>query len=154
MSARALGLALWLALTPVLAADRPLGFPDPVQQARYEGLLAELRCLVCQNQSLADSHAELAQDLREQVHAMIGEGEDNAAIVAFLRARYGDFVLYRPPLRASTVALWLGPFVLLGVALVAIARRARRQPPAVTPLAPAERARLAAMLERDEREAP
>ncbi len=133
------------------AADTPLNFADPVRQARFEGLLAELRCLVCQNQSLADSHAELAQDLRNEVYAMLDRGMDDRAILAFLVDRYGDFVLYRPPLKAITWALWLGPFVLAGAAAVIVLRRARRPATSVA-LDAAERERLAALRAATERD--
>lgn len=76
-------------------------------------LAGELRCLVCQNQTIADSHAPLAEDLRRQVREMIARGETDAQIIDFMTQRYGDFVLYRPPLKGSTVALWFGPFALL-----------------------------------------
>ncbi len=87
------------------------------QQQRYQQLVNELRCLVCQNQSIADSDAPLAADLRDQVHRQLVAGRSNAEISDYLTDRYGDFVLYRPPFKASTWLLWLGPFVLLVVAL-------------------------------------
>mgnify|MGYP001563913437 CR=1 FL=1 len=110
---------------PVQAADTPLKFEDPAQEQRYQTLLSELRCLVCQNQSLADSHADLAQDLRKEVHDMIAQGKGNDEILAFMIQRYGDFVLYRPPLRNSTWLLWFGPFVLLLIAVTAAVRFSR-----------------------------
>ncbi len=92
-------------------------------------LSAELRCLVCQNQSLADSHADLAIDLRNQVRELLAAGKSEAEVKAFMTARYGDFVLYRPPVKSTTVLLWVGPFVLLLVAVAALfvhlARRRR-----------------------------
>lgn len=103
-------------------AEVPAEFDDPQRQQRYQSLLKEIRCLVCQNQSLADSNAELAQDLRNEVHRMVAEDESNQVIIDYLVARYGDFVLYRPPLKATTLLLWFGPFVLLLAALVAIYR--------------------------------
>ncbi len=113
-------LTLWLVLFSafVYAADVPMEFDDIQTQIRYQDLLEELRCLVCQNQTLADSHAELAQDLRNQVYRMIAEGKDNNAIVDFMVTRYGDFVLYRPPLKNTTLVLWFGPFVLLLIGLL------------------------------------
>lgn len=90
-------------------------FDDPAKQARYEALIKELRCLVCQNQALSDSDADLAQDLRDEVYRIIQSGKTDQEAVAFLVDRYGDFVLYRPPLNALTWLLWGGP-LLLGLA--------------------------------------
>ena len=103
----------------VSAADTPLGFSDKARQAQFEILLAELRCLVCQNQSLADSHADLAQDLREEVYRMLEEGQSREEILEFMVARYGDFVLYRPPVKSTTWLLWASPLLLLIVVAVA-----------------------------------
>ena len=91
-------------------------FADLDAQRRYHTLIEELRCLVCQNQNLADSNAELAADLRDQVYRMIQHGDTDDAIKTYMVERYGDFVLYRPPLRVTTVALWMGPFGFLLVA--------------------------------------
>ncbi len=99
------------------AADLPFEFSDPVQEDRFKGLLEELRCLVCQNQSLADSSADLAQDLRQEVYRMVIEGDNNEEIVNYLVARYGDFILYRPPLKPSTYLLWSGPVIFLIIAV-------------------------------------
>ncbi len=99
---------------------------DPVAEKRLQALSAELRCLVCQNQTIADSNAELAQDLRREVRAMIRDGKSDQQIIDFMVTRYGDFVLYRPPVKSTTWLLWFGPFLLLagGVAgLVAYLRR-------------------------------
>jgi cytochrome c-type biogenesis protein CcmH len=86
---------------------------DPVLEARMLRIASELRCLVCQNQTIADSHADLAQDLRRQVREMLQRGDTDQQITDFMTARYGDFVLYRPPLRATTAFLWFGPGMLL-----------------------------------------
>ncbi|MCW5623228.1 MAG: cytochrome c-type biogenesis protein CcmH [Burkholderiales bacterium] len=94
---------------------------DPVLEQRLMVLSAELRCLVCQNQSLADSHADLAIDLKNQVRAMLKEGKSDAEIKAYMTDRYGDFVLYRPPVKGTTWLLWAGPFVLLVAGLAALA---------------------------------
>jgi cytochrome c-type biogenesis protein CcmH len=91
-------------------------FEDPALAARYESLTRELRCLVCQNQTIADSHAPLATDLRHQVHRMLLDGASDEQIVAFMTDRYGDYVLYRPPFSWLTVLLWAGPFMLLALA--------------------------------------
>ena len=110
-------LAITICMAPLFAATPPLEFTDPVLQQRYQSLLAELRCLVCQNQSLLDSNADLAGDLRVEVHRLLHEKVSDAAILEFMAARYGDFVLYRPPLKATTWTLWAAPFVMLAVAL-------------------------------------
>lgn len=102
-------------------------FDDPADQARYETLINELRCLVCQNQTIADSNADLAVDLREKVAEQIAAGRSNEEILGFLTARYGDFVLYRPPMQANTWLLWAGPFLLLGIGLAVLAFTVRRR---------------------------
>ena len=102
---------------------------SPEEEQRLRKLEGELRCLVCQNQTLADSDASLAGDLRRQVETMVVEGRSNAEIKSYLVDRYGDFVLYRPPVQRNTIALWVGPFVLLGVGVLAwimVQRRSRR----------------------------
>lgn len=118
-------------LLPVQAADTPLTFNTPEQQQRYDYLTKELRCLVCQNQNLAESHADLAQDLREEVQKMILAGKSNDEIIDYLVARYGDFVLYDPPVKESTWLLWFAPFVLLlaGILIVYKIARSRSQIP-------------------------
>ncbi|RMG28858.1 MAG: cytochrome c-type biogenesis protein CcmH [Gammaproteobacteria bacterium] len=105
-------------------------FDDPAQEALYDQLTHELRCLVCQNQNLADSHADLAKDLREEIYEMVRAGKGKQQIIDFMVQRYGDFVLYRPPVKPLTLPLWLGPFALLSLALAVYAfivyRRSRR----------------------------
>ena len=105
---------------------------DAAQDTRYHQLINELRCLVCQNQTIAESNAPLAVDLREQVKKQLAEGKSNTEITSYLTARYGDFVLYRPPFQASTLLLWAGPFLLLLGALLWAWRfmRGSRKPPA------------------------
>lgn len=124
--------AVLLALAGVAAgADTVPTFDDPVQDARYRELLREIRCPKCQNESIADSNAEIAADLRQQVAAQVRAGRTDEEIVEFLRARYGDFVLYRPQLKPSTYALWAAPFVFLligAVVFVNIVRKRRDQP--------------------------
>lgn len=105
---------------------RPLA-DDPAVEARLKHLAVELRCLVCQNQTLADSNAPLAEDLRREVREMIAKDMSDKEIIDFLVARYGDFVLYRPPLKATTTLLWLGPFVLLMVGATALVITLRRR---------------------------
>ena len=111
-------------------------------EARYRALIAELRCLVCQNQSIAESNAPLAADLREQVRAQIAAGRTDEEIIEFLTARYGDFVRYRPAFGGRTLLLWLGPFALLlgaGVTAAFFIRRSRAA--AAPPAADAQRLR-------------
>ena len=102
-------------------------FDSKAEELHFKKLIEELRCLVCQNQSLADSDAELAHDLRAEVYDMIQEGNSDEEIVTFLVARYGDFVLYNPPVKPSTYLLWFGPFVLLLLAAFILLRSIRRQ---------------------------
>jgi cytochrome c-type biogenesis protein CcmH len=124
----------WIALIgllflsgPVWAGEaRPLA-DDPVSEARLKHLAVELRCLVCQNQTLADSNAPLAEDLRREVREMIAKNMSDQEIIEFLTARYGDFVLYRPPLKASTTLLWVGPFLLVIVGATALIITLRRR---------------------------
>jgi cytochrome c-type biogenesis protein CcmH len=127
---RVLLLTVALLAQPALAQE-PLQFDDPAQEARFAALTEELRCLVCQNQTLADSDAPLAHDLRKEIHGMLQAGRSDAEIKAFLVDRYGDFVLYRPPVKGNTLLLWLMPAVLLlggGTALVVAVRRRSRLP--------------------------
>lgn len=94
-------------------------FDQPKQTAQFEHLLKELRCLVCQNQDLADSHASLAQDLKKQVYEMVRSGKSDQEIIQYLTARYGDFILFNPPIKVVTGLLWAGPilFLLLGLGI-------------------------------------
>ena len=100
---------------------------DPVAEKRLQALSEELRCLVCQNQTIADSNAELAQDLRREIRGMIASGKSDKEIVDFMVARYGDFVLYRPPLKGLTLLLWGGPLALLVLGLFLLQRYLRRR---------------------------
>ena len=137
-----LALALAVASHPGLAAAQ-----YPVDEARFRHLTKELRCLVCQNQSIYDSRADLAADVRRLIMAMMREGKSDEEIKAFLVARYGDFVLFRPPLEAKTYALWAAPFVLLGVGTLVLVSLARvRRPPEPAPLGERERALAEALL--------
>ena len=137
-------LLLALALGQAQAADTPFKFADAATEQRYHKLAAELRCLVCQNQSLADSHADLAQDLRDEVYRMLNEGRTDEEIVGFLVDRYGDFVLYRPPVSGTTSLLWFGPVLLLVGAGIAWWRIGRAKAPAGAP-DPDEAAAIAAL---------
>jgi cytochrome c-type biogenesis protein CcmH len=121
---------LWLALCAALCVGVAAA-ASPAEEQRIRELEEKLRCLVCQNQTLADSNAELAGDLRRQVREQVAAGRSDDQIIEFLVQRYGDFVLYDPPFKATTVLLWVGPFVLLAVAafaLVATLRRRRQMP--------------------------
>ena len=118
-----------LVLACQAAAKEPLIFMNPEQEARYNQLTLELRCLVCQNQNLADSDAPLAQDLRKEIFDMMQAGRSNEEIKIFLVDRYGDFVLYKPPIQGNTLALWLMPAVLLmlgGVVVMLTIRKRKR----------------------------
>ena len=143
-----------LALTAALSAQSVelRSFKSAEEEARFKALSEELRCLVCQNQSLADSDAELARDLRREVHEMIDAGKSDEQILDFLVARYGDFVLYRPPLNASTLLLWIGPFVVLLGALIAliisIRKRAREESTDADNLDEAKRDQVRALLDK------
>ncbi len=141
MSARlaACVMAAWLALAGVAASAQPVSDPapleyrDPAEEARFHALTAELRCVQCQNQSLADSNAQIAHDLRREVLALMHQGRSDAQIKQFLVARYGEFVLYRPQVESRTWILWFGPAILLlgGAVLLAmlVRRRGRALPP-------------------------
>ncbi len=140
-------LLMVLAL-PAYANEAAPAAQDPALEQRVMRLTSELRCLVCQNQSLADSHADLAIDLRNQVRSQMQAGKSDAEIREFMVARYGDFVLYRPPLKSTTALLWAGPFVLLaagGLALGFYLRR-RRKRLTESELTPEQRARAEALL--------
>jgi len=113
--------AILIALSVMsVSAKEPLVFDTPEQEARYQKLTVELRCMVCQNQNLADSDAPLAQDLRKEIYDMMIAGRDDEFIKTFLVDRYGDFVLYRPELKGNTLALWLAPGVLLVIGAIAL----------------------------------
>ncbi len=111
-------MALTGFVTVIHSADTPFEFEQPGQEKLYKELIGEIRCLVCQNQSLADSNADLAQDLRNEVYRMVTEESEKPDIINFLVARYGDFVLYNPPLKNTTILLWFGPFLFLLIAAV------------------------------------
>jgi cytochrome c-type biogenesis protein CcmH len=128
-------------------AGTACGQENPALDRRVADLADELRCLVCQNQTLADSNAPLAVDLRREIREQLQAGKSEREVKDFMVARYGDFVLYRPPFKASTAALWLGPFALLVLGAwlyFRIVRRRRSAPPALTP---DERSRAAKLLE-------
>ncbi len=116
-------------------------------EKRVAALATELRCLVCQNQTLADSNAPLAVDLRNQIREQLKSGKSEQDVLDFMVARYGDFVLYRPPLKATTIALWAGPFLFLVLGAWVLVRLLRRRVAPETELSDADRARAAKLLE-------
>jgi cytochrome c-type biogenesis protein CcmH len=122
-----LSLALMLLVAPSHAIDTEPAFDDAALQARYEGITHELRCLVCQNETIADSSAPLAADLRRQVREMVAAGRTDDQIRDFMLARYGDFVLYRPRVTAVTLLLWAAPVLFLLIGAIIGIRYIRRQ---------------------------
>ena len=125
-----------LLLAAMAHAEEPLVFKDTTQEARFYDLTQELRCLVCQNQNLADSDAPLAHDLRKEIWEMMQAGKSDDQIKTYLVDRYGDFVLYQPPIKSNTLALWLMPAALLAIGAIIVVlavRRQARQPAAGEP---------------------
>ena len=139
-----------LSTAPTLAKEAATMAEDPVLEARVLAIAEELRCLVCQNETIAASHAALAVDLRGQIRTKLNEGQTQQEIMAYMVARYGDFVLYRPPLKATTVLLWVGPFALLlvGAGALALQLRQRRRGQQPEPLNPDELLRARQLLAR------
>lgn len=119
---------------------------DPALEERVTHIASELRCLVCQNQTIADSNADLALDLRNTIREQLKGGASEKEVVGFMVARYGDFVLYNPPFKATTVLLWLGPFLLVVLGAYVLVRRLRRGRPKVAELSEDERARAERLL--------
>jgi len=152
MMLRRLFLAVFLvfAALPAFAVQPDEMLPDPAMEARARALSAELRCMVCQNESIDDSDAPLARDLRLLVRDRIKAGDSDAAVKAFLVARYGDFILLKPPFEWRTIALWTAPFLLLAAGAIGIAVAARRRPAAAAEgLSEAERTKVEEILRRD-----
>ena len=140
-------IALLVAASSSYAAEAAPAAADPHLERRVMSVAEELRCLVCQNQTIADSNAPLAVDLRDQVREKIRQGMSEQEIVDYMVARYGDFVRYRPPLKVTTVLLWFGPLALLLCALFFLIRRLRSGTSGdVVPLSDGDRARAAALL--------
>jgi cytochrome c-type biogenesis protein CcmH len=156
MTWRSVLAALLLALAvaaPACAIEPQEQLTDPALEARARTLGQELRCLVCQNESIDDSNADLARDLRTIVRERLTAGDSDQQVLGFVTARYGDYVLLRPPVRAGTVVLWFGPVVLLVAAITAMTLRRRRRAKAEpAPLSSEEDRRLARLL--DEETAP
>ncbi|HEX5802091.1 MAG TPA: cytochrome c-type biogenesis protein [Azospira sp.] len=127
-------VALWLGTLALSATAReaaPLA-DDPLTEKRLLAITAELRCLVCQNQTIADSNADLANDFRREIRKLIAEGKSDHEIMEFMVTRYGDFVRYRPPLKGTTILLWAGPGVLLLIGLTVLVRYLRRRNDAIS----------------------
>jgi cytochrome c-type biogenesis protein CcmH len=129
-------LLLWLPVAHAVVENQdilPGDFTSPGQKQRFKELIKDLRCTVCQNQNLADSHASLAVDLRHQILEMMQKGKNDQEIMDFLVARYGDFVLYNPPFKSTTYILWTVPFIALffalGLLVRLIKKRQQQQPP-------------------------
>ena len=151
-----LAAALFLSLSaPVFAVQPDEVLKDPAMEARAREISKELRCLVCQNQSIDDSNAPLARDLRVLVRERLVAGDDDTGVLSYITARYGDYVLLRPPFKASTYVLWIGPVIilLLGGLGAALFLRGRNRPVTAgdteAPLTPEERKRLDKLLRED-----
>ena len=145
LSAAVLGWA-----SPVGAREAQPTASDPVLEARVMVIAEELRCLVCQNETIAASHADLAVDLRAQIRSKLSQGQSSQQILDFMVERYGDFVLYRPPLKPLTLLLWLGPFALLVLAAAVMALNVRRHRRALVAetLSPDEQQRARQLLDQ------
>lgn len=143
---------LLLFVTPVLAQEPQLA--DPKLEQRARDLSHEIRCVVCQSQSVAESDSDIARDMRALIREQIAAGQSDQQIRDYLVARYGDFVLFEPPFKATTYVLWIGPFVLLVLASIGVAvyfRRRAAQPAVGRELSAAERSRVAELLRAEER---
>ncbi|MBW9064205.1 cytochrome c-type biogenesis protein CcmH [Rhizobium herbae] len=145
-------ILLLLSASPVFAVNPDEVLADPALEARARALSAQLRCMVCQNQSIDDSNAELAKDLRVLVRERIAAGDSDEAVIDYVVSRYGEFVLLKPRLETKTLLLWGAPIVLLaaGVAVMIVSARRRSGRATGTPLSPEEQARLDAVLRNSE----
>ena len=142
-------LCLLLSVRLGVAAVEYHDFADPQQEQAYQSLITELRCLVCQNQTIADSNADLAKDLRRQVYEMVRQGQTKQQIADFMTQRYGDFVLYKPVFSIKTALLWLGPGLFLLIGLLLVLSMTRRKHNAATALNQGRRQELQQLLEKD-----
>ncbi len=151
------GLAVIFVHQPSLAQNLPPAreavplAENPEVERRLNAISEELRCLVCQNESIAGSRADLAVDLRREIRSMINQGKSDKEILDFMVSRYGDFVLYRPPMKATTVLLWVGPFVLLfgGVVVMLMVLRRRKKLVVASTLSEEDQRRAEALLKGD-----
>ena len=141
---------------PALAAIDVYTFDTPAQEQTFRELTRELRCPKCQNQDIADSNAGLAKDLRDKTYQMVREGKNKEEVVDYMVARYGNFILYDPPLMASTLILWLGPLLVIVIGAATVVVRSRRAPAATkrmdNALSEEERRRLAELLKEEEKQ--
>jgi cytochrome c-type biogenesis protein CcmH len=139
-----------------LAAIDVYTFDNDAQEQTFRELTRELRCPKCQNQDIADSNAGLAKDLRDKTYQMVREGKEKQEVVDYMVARYGNFILYNPPLMASTLILWLGPLLVIVIGVVTVVVRSRRRPAAARPadsaLSVEEQRRLTALLKEEEKQ--
>ena len=149
-------LSLLIACSPGYAREAAPTAADVVVEKRMVAISEELRCLVCQNESLAGSQADLAKDLRREIREQIAQGKSDKEILDFMTGRYGDFVLYRPPLKGTTFLLWFGPFLLLvaGIAALGIILRRRGKRVAEATLSAEEQKRAEALLRLGGEEKP
>jgi len=148
---RVFALAAALVITASAWAVEPREMmADPALEARAREVSKALRCVVCQNETIDESNAELARDMRLMVRHRITEGDTNQQVLDYMVGRYGDFVLLKPRFTATTLALWLGPLILLVLGSIAISRVMRRANPATVPLSAEETTQLAALAEKDE----
>jgi len=141
-------LGLFITTTLLQAGVEIKTFDSQEQELRYKKVIGELRCLVCQNQNLSGSDADLAKDLRKQVYKMIRNGQSNKDITEYMVARYGDFVLYRPQFKATTFLLWIGPFIILAIGLFVLIRFIRlRKKNITTALTDSDKEKLKQLLD-------
>ena len=140
-------LALVLVLPAQASKIETYEFTEADQEEIYKKLIEELRCLVCQNQNLADSNAELAQDMRRKTYELVTAGKNEKEVADYMVQRYGDFVLYKPPMQTNTLLLWAGPFIIFLVGMIVLVRFIRRKPAAAdATLSNEDRARAEQML--------
>lgn len=145
-----LGLILVLATAISVTAHADVAAPvaaNPALEKRVMALTLELRCLVCQNQTIADSHADLAVDLKNQVREMLAQGKSEKEVIDYMVQRYGDFVLYRPPVKSTTWLLWFGPFLLMISGIVFLGWKLSRRSPAAEDLPSSDMQRAAQLLD-------
>ena len=146
----------WVVQVPAMAAIDVYTFDNDNQEQVFRELTRELRCPKCQNQDIADSNAGLAKDLRDKTYQMVRQGKDKDEIVDYMVARYGNFILYNPPLMASTLILWLGPLLVIVIGLSVVVMRSRRPVAAAKPvdsaLSEEEQRRLAELLKEEEKQ--
>ncbi|MFQ2149305.1 cytochrome c-type biogenesis protein [Aeromonas jandaei] len=146
----------WVVQAPAMAAIDVYTFDNDNQEQVFRELTRELRCPKCQNQDIADSNAGLAKDLRDKTYQMVRQGKDKDEIVDYMVARYGNFILYNPPLMASTLILWLGPLLVIVIGLGVVVMRSRRPVAAAKPvdsaLSEEEQRRLAELLKEEEKQ--